>query len=136
MKAYSLDLRTRILNACKDGLPQREVGRRFQVSEATIRRYRTQERQTGSIAPKTSPGRPRAIPAAAEPALVAQLERTPDAYLAEHCAEWAAREQVTVSVATMGRSIARVGWPLKKRRSSPVNKTRRNALRGGRSSPP
>jgi transposase len=39
MKAYSLDLRQRIVQAVADGTSQREVARLFHVGERTVKRY-------------------------------------------------------------------------------------------------
>ena len=47
---------------------------------------------------------------------MAQVRASLDATLAEHCARWERAQGVRVSAATMSRSLARVGWPLKKSR--------------------
>jgi transposase len=132
MKAYSTDLRERIVRAVADGQPQTSVARRFGVGVATVRRYVTQQRTTGTLAPKRHPGPARRIGAAAEPALRAQVAAAPDATLAEHCAAWEQRQGVRVSGPTMCRALARLGWPLKKRPSTPASKTPRPARPGGR----
>ena len=48
----------------------------------------------------------------------------PDATLAEHCARWEREQGVRVSAATMSRALRRLGWPLKKSRSTPASATR------------
>ena len=48
-------------------------------------------------------------------ALAAQVAATPDATLAAHCARWEAAQGVRLSVATMSRTIRRLGITLKKR---------------------
>jgi transposase len=122
MKAYSLDLRTRIVHAVDQGMAQTVAARTFGVSPATVKRY-LQRQAAGTLAPRHSPGRPRVIAAAAEPALQAQLAATPDATLAEHAAQWATDQGVTVSVTTVHRAIARLAWTRKKRPSTPASKT-------------
>jgi transposase len=92
-----------------------EVARLFDVSRSSLSRWRQQQRTTGTLTPGQSPGRPRSIGTSAEPALAAQVATTPDATLAEHCAQWATRHGVTVSPPTMGRTLQRLGLPLKKR---------------------
>src|SRR6185503_9177859 len=82
MKAYSLDLRTRVIAAFEAGVPWPEIVALFGVSRATLNRYRQRLRATGSLAPSQSPGRPRAILPAQEPALERQLAAAPDASLA------------------------------------------------------
>lgn len=117
MKAYPAELRTRIVTAVEGGMTPREVARVFAVSERTIRRYRTQQRQTQDLTPKLSPGRPPHIGADQATRLRAQVSTQPDATLAEHCAVWEQEHGVAVSIATMSRSIRRLAITLKK---SPV----------------
>jgi transposase len=116
MKQYSADLRERLLGAIDAGLPQAEAARLFGVGRSTIKRWRTRQRQTGSVTASPRPGRSRRIGRAAETALVAQVRAAPDATLVEHCARWAAVTGVEVSPATMSRALGRAGWPLKKSR--------------------
>lgn len=114
MKQYSTDFRDRLLRALDAGLARAEATRTFGVTDRTIRRWQQRRRETGTVAPKPRRGRQRHIGAAAEPALRAQVAAHPDATLGEHGARWAADHGVAVSVATMSRSLARIGWPLKK----------------------
>jgi transposase len=112
-----LDLRERIVRAAEAGAPVAAVARTFGVGRATVERYLRRAR-AGALAPRTSPGRPARIGPAAWPALRAQLAATPDATLAEHAERWAADQGARVSVATMGRAIARLGWTRKKTRTA------------------
>jgi transposase len=123
MKAYSMDLRERIVQAVLAGMPQAMAARVFGVGQATVERYLRRHRQ-GDLAPRQSPGRPAEIGVEQTPELVAQLEAAPDATLAEHVATWAEATGVRVSVTTMHRTIRRVGWTRKKRVSTPASKTR------------
>jgi transposase len=115
MKAYSVDLRTRLVRAVEQGMPKPQVAQVFEVSVRTINRYLRQQHATGILAPKPIPGRPRAISAARQTALIAQVQARPDATLAEHCHTWEQAQGRRVSVATMGRALRRLGWPRKKR---------------------
>jgi transposase len=119
MKAYPAELRTRIVAAVERGMTPREVARVFAVSERTIRRYRTQQRQTQDLTPKPSPGRPPTIGPDQADCLRAQVAAHPDATLAEHRAIWEREQQVTVSIATMSRATRRLAITLKK---SPVRR--------------
>jgi transposase len=123
MRAYSLDLRERIVRAVAAGRPQSEVARTFRVGRATVRRYLELERATGSLAPRPIPGRPAAIGAAQGPALRAQLGDAPDATLEEHRERWAREMGVRVSVSAMHRAIARLGFTRKKRSSTRASGT-------------
>jgi transposase len=59
MKAYSVDLRAKVLRAVEQGYARKEIVKLLGVSPATIKRYLKQRRETGSVAPKPRPGRPR-----------------------------------------------------------------------------
>ena len=57
MRAYSMDLRERVVAACDEGLDTRaEVAERFSVSESWVRRLLQRRRETGSMAPKRHGG--------------------------------------------------------------------------------
>ncbi len=132
MKPYSLDLRTRVVQAVVAGQPRTAVAQRFQVGRATVHRWMAQHAATASLAPKPIPGRPRAIGAAEQAALREQVAVQPDATLAEHCAQWAQTHGVTVILATMCRALQQLGWSRKKRPSTPTSKTRPLGPPGGR----
>ncbi len=116
MKAYSIDLRERIVQAVKAGTSKRAAARTFQVSLPTVKRYVALDQHSGDLMPRTSPGRTRRIRREAHSALLAQLEASPEATLEEHCEAWKQAQGVTVSVSTMYRAIARIDWTRKKGR--------------------
>ena len=124
MKAYSIDLRERIIGAIERGMTQSQAARTFAVSLATVKNYVRQVHQTGSLGHRPIPGRPRAIPREHDATLVAQLRATRDATLAEHVDAWDKTQGVRVSVATMARAIRRLKWTRKKRLWVPPNATR------------
>src|SRR5216117_1553119 len=117
MKAYSQDLRERILRALDQGKPRTEITRLFGVSESTLKRYVRQRREKGHVQPKPIPGRPPTKRAPLEAKLQPQLESQPDATLQEHCDTWQAQEGIKVSISTMSRAIQHLRWTRKK--SSP-----------------
>lgn len=123
MRAYSLDLRERIVRAVRRGQRPEVVAAQFEVSARTVKRY-LQRAGEGRLAPSPIPGRPREIGPEAEDALRAQWQAAPDAPLAEHCDAWAAGEGARVHPTTMSRSLARLGWSRKKRSSAPPSGTR------------
>ena len=114
MKQYPADFRDRLLRALDAGLAHAEATRTFGVPDRTMRRWRQQRRETGTVASTPRPGRQRQIGDADEAALREQVRAQPDATLAEHCATWAASQGVRLSPATMSRAIQRLGLPLKK----------------------
>ena len=114
MKQYSADLRERLLGAIEAGLPVAEAARLFRVCPSTIRRWRQRRRATGTVAARSRPGRTPRIGPAQTTALRTQIAGAPDATLAQHCARWATAHGVAVSVATMSRTIRRLGITRKK----------------------
>jgi transposase len=105
-----------LLRASDAGLSQVEAARLFGVGISSIKRWSTQQRQTGSVAARSRPGRHRRIGTEQEAALLAQVAKTPDATLAEQCATWAAATEMHLSTATKSRTLARLRQTHKKRR--------------------
>ena len=124
MKAYSVDLRERIVGALAAGSTQAAVARTFGVGRATVQRYFYQHCTTGTLTPQPIPGPSVRIGPTLEPLLRVQLAAAPDATLAEHCAQWERDHGVRLSVATMHRAIERLGWTRKKRVSGRPSRTR------------
>ena len=114
MRAYSDDLRQRILHAVDQGHRQAEIAAAFQVSVATIKRYLKLRRDTGQVSIKPIPGRPPKQRAALEAELSGQLAAHRDVTLAEHCRIFQATHGQQVSRDTMRRAIDRLGWTRKK----------------------
>src|SRR5260221_9824935 len=131
MRAYSTDLRERIVQAVANGRPQREAARMFGVGVNTVKRYVVRQQQTGSLARYPIPGGQRRIGREQETWLRARLEAAPDATLAEHGAWWAEQHGQVVSVVTMWRGGAPAGGGPPKRRSQPASGTRRRGRPGG-----
>jgi len=130
MRAYSLDLRQRVLADCDSGQNNDEVARKYRVSPAWIRRLKQRRRETGSIAPRA-----RRIP---QPRLMAHAEllqdlvqQRPDATLEE------LRQSLDVptSLASLCRALKRLRLTLKKKSYARPNRTgrtwRRSASSGG-----
>src|SRR5258707_9911469 len=105
MRAFSYDLRQRILRAVDQGMPRAEIIETFAVSRSTIKRYLKLRRETGDVKPKAIPGRPSKKEAALHARLLPQLEAHPDATLVEHCQLWKATHSIQVSSATMSRAM-------------------------------
>jgi transposase len=134
MRAYSMDLRERVVAAVDRGTPRKEIVHMLGVSEPTIRRYLRLRRETGSVAPKPPPKRPFSIGRSLKHrrALWKQLEEHNDATLEIHCQLWERSQGDKVSISTMSRAIRRLGWTLKKRVWVPPNETKRREVLGER----
>jgi transposase len=140
MKAYSLDLRQKILRACDQRLgSQRAIAGLFGVSQSFIEKLLRRHRSTGNIAPRPHAGGRRTLCDEAARALVRRfVQEQPDATLAECCAWLFAQRGLRLSVPTMGRLVIALGLPRKKSRSTPANETpnvssRRERLTKGKS---
>ena len=117
MKAYSVDLRERVVAAVGRERSLAQVAEQFQVSIPTISRWLRRWRTTGDLSPSPRPGPPSVEMAAPRERVRPQLEARPDATLAEHCRTFAERHGVEVSPATMSRAITRaLGWTRKESR--------------------
>ena len=135
MRAYSTDLKERVVRAVADGQPMREAARRFGVAVTTVKRAVVQQRETGSLERKPIPGCPRRIGKDQEATLRARLEAVPDATVLEHCAWWAEQTGQELSETTLWRAIRRLGWTHKKRHWRPASATRMSAPPGAKQSP-
>jgi len=116
MKAYSVDLRERVVAAVDAGTARPAIARLFQVSAATIKRYLKQRRETGHLEPGRSPGRTPEIPPGQYPALRAQIAAQADDTLAQHCATWQATQGAALTIWALRRALRRAEITRKKRR--------------------
>src|SRR4051812_11424040 len=115
MKAYSEDLRERVVRAVVIGTPRDKVAGMFAVSVPTITRWLRLKRETGSLAPKPIPGPPALKRDALVAALPERLAEHADGTLEEHCSWWQERTGDEVSTATMSRAITALDWTRKER---------------------
>ena len=74
MKAYSQDLRERVLRAVDQGYPRTEIVQFFGISLSTLKRYLKQRREEGHVRPKAVPGRPPKKRAQVEAGVLPQLQ--------------------------------------------------------------
>jgi transposase len=125
MKAYSLDLRQKILRACDQRLgSQRAIATLFGVSQSFVEKLLRRRRATGDISPRPHAGGRRALCDATGLAHVRRLvHEHPDATLAELAAQLEAQHGVRVSVPTIGRIVLHLKLPRKKSRSMPLSAT-------------
>ncbi len=112
-RAYSQDLRERVLAAAHAGLTHGAVAARFAVGESTVRGWLRRERLTGARAPKPHAGGTRpTVDARVLAALVAERnERT----LAELAAAFRERTGRAVGVMSVWRACRRLGLARRKK---------------------
>jgi transposase len=114
MKAYSQDLRERILRTVDQEYPRSEIVQFFGISLSTLKRYLKQRREEGHVRPKAIPGRPPKKRTPVEAGVLPQLQARDDATLEQHCDLWEQTRGERVSRWTMSRAIKRLGWTRKK----------------------
>src|SRR5436305_10023004 len=104
MRAYSMDLRERIVAAVDAGLPQRQAAERFKVSLRTVERYLSRRRRRGSLAATEQRHGPEPkVRRRLQAWLPARLDAAADATLAEHVAAFVAAGGPPVSLSAMSR---------------------------------
>jgi transposase len=124
MRAYSTDLRERVVAACDARAGTREqIAARSSVSVAWVRKLMRQRRETGSIEPKPrGGGRAPAFDAEATGRLREAVKADGDATLAE----LAAAAGVSCCASAAHRALARLGITRKKSRGGRPSRTARN----------
>jgi transposase len=121
MKAYSDDLRGRVLAACDAGAKTKAVAERFAVSASWVRRVKQVRRESGrATAAPHAGGRAPAWVTHAE-AIRQAVRDDPDATLDEY----RARHALPVSRAALDRALAALGLPRKKSRCGRASGTAR-----------
>jgi len=126
MKAYSQDLRERVVAACSEpGAKICQVAARFSVSlsftDKLLRRYRT----SGLVAElPRHPGPARRLDAAGDLLLLACLVAQPDATLAELGQALVAAGGPSLQRTAVWQAVERLDWGRKKKASMPPNATR------------
>ena len=124
MRAYSIDLRERVVAACdaRDGTRE-QIAARFSVSVSWIRKLLRRRRETGSIAPKPhGGGRAPAFDAEAAGRLREAVRADDDATLEE----LARAAGVACSASAVHRALARLGITRKKSRGGRPSRTARS----------
>jgi transposase len=107
MRAYSMDLRERVVAAVDAGMTQAQAAVRFGVSLRTVERYLARRRTTGSLAAtEQRHGREPTVRQALQAWLPARLDAAADATLTEHVAAFVAAGGQPVSLSAMSRAIA------------------------------
>lgn len=121
MKAYSTDLRQRVVAACdaRDGT-RPQIAARFSVSESWVRKILRQRRDTGSIEPRPhGGGRAAAFDHEGSARLREAVRADDDATLQE----LARAADVECSEAATCRALARMGITRKKSRGGRPSRT-------------
>lgn len=123
MKAYSIDLRQKIVEAYNNQEGSyRQLAQRFSVSFSFVKRLLKRYKDTGTIEPKPHGGGQRSQVKPQQLEIVRQLvEEDNDAILEELRCSFYQKTQLRVSRATMGRIVQKLNLTRKKKRSTPAN---------------
>lgn len=126
MKAYSLDLRQKVVKRYESGaITQRELARQFGISTFFVVKVLRLQRTGEPLAAKRSGGyRKPHLTALMREFVKAELTINNDLTLSELCERVAERFQTRVSSATMCRALKELDWRRKKRVFSPTNENR------------
>ena len=114
MKAYSIDLRERVVKAQLQGQTQEEVAQRFGVGSSSVGRYVQQYREEGTLEPKPRPGRARLLAGEDLEALRAQVLNDRSLSQQQHAQKFFEERGIRLSRATIGRYLQRLGLSRKK----------------------
>jgi transposase len=121
MRAYSADLRSRVLHDCDAGATTRAVAVKYRVSESWVRRLKQRRRATGEVGPRARRTfRPRLL-APHDDRLRELVAASPDATLAE----LRDRLGVAVGLTALWHAVRRLGLTVKKKSSGPRSRTGR-----------
>jgi transposase len=105
MGAYSLDLRKKIVESVKKGVPKSETARRFGVDRATVKRYCKQLDERGTLEPRKAPGKRPKLDEKATKLLFEDLRERPWATHSQRAEFLFAVSGVRVSEATVCRTV-------------------------------
>jgi transposase len=110
MKAYSMDLRERVLADCDAGVNTHDVALRYRVSKSWVRRLKQRRRESGEVAPRSSYNgkQPKWLPYAEQ--LQQLVREQPDATLEELRRQLA----IEISVPTLCRALRALQLTFKK----------------------
>ncbi|MGF1673443.1 MAG: transposase [Rivularia sp. (in: cyanobacteria)] len=117
MKAYSIDLREKIVQAYENGNTSvRKVASNFGVAKSFVQKLLVTKKTEGHINPKKQGGAVKGELDGYSTQLIAMVEQYPDKTLLEYCEYWAGTYNIWVSTSTMCRALKKQNLTLKKRR--------------------
>ena len=124
-KPLSLDLRKRVVEAYETAYhSMAHVAAQFGVGVATVNRWVHRYRKTGLLDPLAHAGGPAPLVDEQGLSLLSVLlEEQPDAIRSEVAEQYQQERGITLSVATVGRELRRLGLTRKKKHSTPPNAT-------------
>lgn len=131
MRAYSMDLRERVLRDSDAGMTAAAVAVKYQVSASWVRRLKQRRRETGEVAPRQQRHGRHPVRTPQLHTLAALIREQPDRTLADLQVALA----TSASLTTIWRAVKQLGFTLKKngarlRTRSPRRRGRPHAMGG------
>lgn len=127
-RAYSLDLRQRIVEAISEGQSRRAAAAAFKVSPATAVRFQQRSERTGSVEPSRR-GRPRGGGKLGpyRDGIIAKVEAQPDITMPDLATWLEERHSVKADPSNLSKLLCRAGFTYKKSAVGIGTRTRRCA---------
>ena len=119
MKAYSMDLRERVLKDVDAGLKTGAIADKYSVSPAWVRRLKQRRAATGEVAPRQQRHGKLAGWVTHAERIREAVREAPDATLAEY----RQRFRIPLSKSALARALVHLGLTRKKSRSGPASRT-------------
>ena len=113
MRAYSEDLREKIVAAIERGMPKAQAARTFDVSLSSVKRYARIARRGELLTPKKSPGRPPKADEKARVLLEEDVKERPAATVSQRRRFLEHLTGSTLSDSTVRRLMKRLGFSQK-----------------------
>jgi transposase len=110
MKAYSENLRKKILEAVDIGIPKSKAAKTFGVSRSSVKRYAAARREGRSLTPNKHPGSKPKLDERARKILEADVEERPATTLKDRCRFLEEMVGVSVSESTLSRLLRKMGF--------------------------
>ena len=110
VKAYSQDLRAKVLQAVDRGMPKSEAARAFGVSRSSVKRYAAARREGRPLTPNKHPGSKPKLDERASKLLEADVEERPTITLKDRCRFLKQMVGVSVSESTLWRLLRKMGF--------------------------
>lgn len=128
MKAYSLDLRERVVSAYQNGIDSiREVSEQFQVSPSFLKKMLARHRADGDLTPRGhGGGKKKTLSGTHCQWLLKTVLATPDITLSELQTRLREKKRIVASLPTLSRELRRLNLQRKKNQWSLVSETKEN----------
>jgi transposase len=113
MRAFSEDLRKKIVVAVERGISKAQAARLFDVSLSSVKRYSRIASQGESLRPRKSPGRPRKVDEKAQALLKEDVKERPAATISQRRRFLEHITETDLSDSTVRRLMKRLGFSQK-----------------------